>query len=142
MAVFGSDINSLRKQLETYAKETYGTDVEQLPFNHEDYSILRHPDSGKWFAVFIVKSRAAFGLPGDGDAEVVSLKLRDPLLADLLTAQDGYLRGYPSSGWNWISVVLDGTVPFEEIRQWLDESFQATKSKAKNKKTPLPKREP
>ena len=132
---------TMREQVESYAKKQYHVEPEQLPFNHEDYAILRHTDSGKWFAVFIVKYCKEFGLDGDGDAEIVSLKIRDSLLADILVQQPGYLRGYPSVKWNWVSVVLDGTVPFEDICQWLDESFNATVSKAKNQKTPLPKRE-
>ena len=113
---------------------------EPLPFNRENYAVYRHADSGRWFAVFITKSRREFGLPGDGDAQIVSLKLRDLLLADLLTQQPGYLRGYPSARWNWISVILDGTVPLEDVCRWLDESYQATSSKTKNQKVPLPKR--
>ena len=86
---------SLRSQLEACARQRYGAVTEQLPFNHEDYAILRHGDTGKWFAVFIVKPRAVLGLSGEGDAQIVSLKLRDPLLMDLLLQQPGYLQGYP-----------------------------------------------
>lgn len=131
---------TIRERLEDYAKEKYKVEAEQLPFNREDYAIFRHSDSGKWFACFIVKSRREFGLDGDGDAEVVSLKIRDPFFADMLMQQPGYLRGYPSKNWNWVSVVLDGTVPFDEICQWLDESYNATTTKEKNKKVDLPKR--
>lgn len=133
--------STVREWLEAYAQRKYGLDVEQLPFNHEDYAILRHTDSGRWFAVFIVKSRREFGLDGDGEAEIVSLKIRDPLLVDMLAQKPGYLRGYPSPKWNWLSVVLDGTVSREEVCQWLDESFAATSAKSRNKKTPLIKRE-
>ena len=133
-------VESLRSQLEARAREKYGMEAEQLPFNHEDYAILRHADSGRWFAVFIVKPRAALGLPGDGDAGIVSLKIRDPLLTDMLSQQAGYLRGYPSIRWNWISIVLDGTVLFEEVCRWLDESYEATSSGTGNKRVALPKR--
>ncbi len=129
-----------REQLEAYVKQKYNVEPEQLPFNHEDYAIFRHPDSGKWFAVFIVKSCREFGLAGEGDAEIVSLKVHDPSLADLLMQRPGFLRGYPSINWNWISIVLDGTIPFEEVCTWMDESYQTTISKAKNKIIPLPKR--
>ena len=77
---------------------------------------------------------------GEGNTEIVSLKIRDPLLADLLVQQTGYLRGYPSSKWNWVSIILDGTVPLEEVCRWLDESYAATKAKAKNQIVPLVKR--
>lgn len=80
------------------------------------------------------------GLDGKGDAEIVSLKIRDSSLVDVLLQQPGYLRNYPSSGWGWVSVVLDGTVSFEDICRWMDESYSATISKTKNKKVPLAKR--
>lgn len=135
------DDHNIRQQLDIYTKETYGVDPEILPFSHEDYEIYRHTDIGKWFAVFIVKERSAFGLVGDGPAEIICVKVADPMYADFLMNQPGYLRGYPSRDWNWVSAVLDGTVPFEDIRRLLDESYRATKSKAKNLRVPLQKRE-
>ena len=79
-------------------------------------------------------------MDGDGPAEILCVKPKDRFFADFLTQQPGYLRGYPSSKWNWVSMALDGTVPFEDICRWLDESYQITKSKTGNFKTPLPKR--
>ncbi len=135
------DAKTIRERIDAYTKEKYDIDPEILPFSHEDYEIYRHTETGKWFAVFIVKERRVFGLAGDGSAEILCVKCKDKLLADFLMQQQGYLRGYPSSKWNWVSMVLDGTVPFEDICRWLDESYQATRTKAGNLKTPLPKRE-
>ncbi len=132
---------TFHERLDNYVKKKYGVVPEILPFSKENYAIYRHADTGKWFAVFIVKKRSAFGLEGEGLVEVVSVKVKDPLLADYLMHQPGYLRGYPSSKWNWVTMLLDGTVPFEEICRWVDDSCQATKTKAKNMRTPLAKRE-
>ncbi len=132
---------TIRELIDHYTKEKYGIDPEILPFSHEVYEIYRHPETGKWFAVFIVKKRSAFGLDGEGTTEILCVKIRDPLFTEMLMDQPGYLRGYPSSKWNWVSMVLDGTVPFEDICRWLDESYWATKSKAANMKIPLTKRE-
>ena len=131
---------TMREQLESYVLAKYQVVAEQLPFSHEDYAIFRHKDSGRWFAMFIVKPRSVLGLEGDGDAEIVSLKIPDPILTDLLTQQPGYLKGYPSVKWNWVSVVLDGTVPFEDICRWIDESYRATQTKTRNQKVPLAQR--
>ena len=130
---------TIREQLDSYVREKYRIDPEILPFSQADYAIYRHGDTGKWFAVLIVKDRQALGLPGTGDAEIVSFKLKDPILTDLLSQQPGYLRGYPSSRWNWLSAVLDGTIPLEDICRWIDMSYAATKTAAGNRKTPLPK---
>lgn len=130
----------LRERLDAYVKEKYQITPEILPFSHENYEIYRHKDTGKWFAVFIVKTRKAFGLEGDGEAEIVSFRIRDAMLRDMVAQQPGYLWGYPSSRWNWTSAVLDGTVPFEDICRWIDESYKATRSKTKNLNVPLPKK--
>lgn len=130
----------IHQKLDKYVKNMYGITPEILPFSHENYEIYRHTDTGKWFAVFIEKERSAFGLDGDGRTEIVCFKLKDSLLVDLLAQQNGYLQGYPAKGWNWLSAVLDGTVPYEDICRLLDESYEATKTKTKNKKTPLPKK--
>lgn len=132
----------IREQLDAYVKEKYGIDPEILPFSKEDYGVYRHPDTGRWFAVFIVKDRSVFGLPGTGEAEVVSFKICDKVLADFVARQPGYLRGFPARSWNWTSAVLDGTIPLADICRWVDESYLATKSKTKNQKTPLPKKTP
>ena len=132
---------TIRERLDAYVKQKYGIEPELLPFSHEKYEIYRHADTGKWFAVFIVKPRQVFGLDGEGEAEIVSLRVRDPLLRDLLLSQSGYLRGYPSSRWNWTSALIDGTVPFDDIRRLTDESYKATKTKSGNLNVPLPKKE-
>ena len=131
---------TIRERIDSYIKDKYDIDPEILPFSHEDYEIYRHADTGKWFAVFIVKDRSAFGLDGNGKAEILCVKPKDRSFADYMMQQKGFLRGYPSSKWNWISMVLDGTVPFDDVCGWLDESYGATKSKTGNLKTPLPKR--
>ena len=131
---------TIRERLDAYVKEKYDIDPEILPFSHEDYEIYRHTETGKWFAVYIVKDRTIFGLDGAGEAEIICVKPKDRFLVDFLMHEPGYLRGYPSSKWNWISMVLDGTVLIEDITRWLDESYQVTMTKAGNKKTPLPKR--
>ena len=131
---------TIRERLDAYTKEKYSIVPEILPFSREDYEIYRHEDTGKWFAVFIVKERSAFGLDGDGETEILCVKPKDRLFADYMMQETGYLRGYPSSKWNWVSIILDGTDPFEEVCRWLAESYAATKAKAKNQIVPLVKR--
>lgn len=132
---------TIREQLDAYVKEKHGIEPEILPFSKDDYGVYRHTETGKWFTVFIVKDRSAFGLPGSGEVKVVCFKIADRMLADFVAQQPGYLRGYPAGNWNWTTAVMDGTIPFEDIRRWVDESYEATRTKTKNKRTPLPKKE-
>lgn len=132
--------NEIHKKLDLYAKRKFNIEPEVLPFSQENYEIYRHPDTGKWFAVFIQKERSAFGLEGVGHVEIICVKPKEKFTIELLSQQSGYLRDYPSKNWNWLSVVLDGTVSFDEICQLLDESYKATTTKTKNKNVSLPKK--
>ena len=56
------------------------------------------------------------------------------MLVNMLVQRPGYFYGYHISRSNWISILLDGTVPFDEICQWIDESYAVTASKQKKQK--------
>ncbi|MCR5625784.1 MAG: MmcQ/YjbR family DNA-binding protein [Lachnospiraceae bacterium] len=125
----------MRKKLYDYAKKKYKAKPEYLWKKFPDYAILRHIDNNKWFALIMDVPKEKFGLGGDERIDVVNVKLSDPLLIDMLLQKEGYFRGYHTGRGNWISILLDGSVPFEEICKLIDESFMATASK-KNKLRP------
>ena len=120
---------SLREDVFACAKKKYGTAPEHLWRRYPGYAVLRHGDNQKWFALVMDVPSRKLGLDRDGSTDILNVKLRDPLLADFLVQQRGFLRGYHISRGNWVSVLLDGTVPAEEVCHWLDESYLATASR-------------
>ena len=68
------------------------------------------------------------------EKDILNVKLSDAMLKDTLVRQEGFFPGYHISRGNWISILLDGTVPFEEVCRWLDESYLNTASKEKKQK--------
>ena len=79
------------------------------------------------------------GLKSAEYVDIMNVKLGDPMLVDVLVRQPGYFHGYHIARGNWISILLDGTVPFEEICQWIDESYAVMASKQKKQKMRPPK---
>ena len=68
------------------------------------------------------------------------IRLDDLFYRDMLLRQKGYFPAYHiSSGSSWISVLLDGTVPFQEICDLIDLSYEVTASKKKKQQMRLPK---
>ena len=132
-------MTTLRDELFVYAKKKYKTAPEYLWVRYPDYAILRHGDNQKWFALVMDVPRSKLGLPGDQPVDILNVKMGDPLLADLLLRQDGFFRGYHISRGNWVSILLDGSVPLEEICRWLDESYMATASAKTRQKLRPPK---
>lgn len=129
----------MREELFSYVKKKYKADPEYLWSRFPDYAIFRHSDNKKWFGLVMNVSKKKLGLYGEETVDILNVKLSDPLLVDMLIRQPGYMRGYHISRGNWVSILLDGTVPFEEICGWLNESYMTTASRQKKQKVRLPK---
>lgn len=119
----------MREDIFQYVKKKYGVEPDYPLPAAPGFPVLRHEDNRKWFALMMDVPGEKLGLHGAGRVDVVNVKLSDPLLVDMLTQQDGYFPGYHISRGNWISILLDGTVPLDEICRWVDESYAVTASK-------------
>ena len=119
----------MREKIFQYVKKKYKT-APDYPFRTAPtYPVLRHADTRKWFALIMDIPREKLGLKGTEYVDIINVKLGDPMLADMLVRQLGYFYGYHISRSSWISILLDGTVPFKEICQWIDESYAVTASR-------------
>lgn len=116
-----------------YAEETYGTLPEYLWARDPESGILRHPANGKWFAAVLRVSRKRLGLDGEGDTDILDIKC-DPLLMGSLLLSEGFLPGYHMNKKHWLTILLDGTVPTEDICGLLDMSYDLTKPKMKKRR--------
>ena len=130
---------SLREQLSEYITNKTGASPEALWIRYPNYVIFRHEDNRKWFAIIMDIPRNRLGISGEDIVDVLNVKLSDPLLVDLLVRQDGYFRGYHMSRRTWVSILLDGTVPLDEICRWTEESYMATASREKRQRLRPPK---
>lgn len=120
-----------RQELLHWALDTYGTEPD-FPWNDEN-AVLRHDVNKKWYAVLLKVRRNRIGLSGGEIADVLNLKC-DPLLIGSLVTQPGYFPAYHMSKDKWVSILLDGPAPDEEIKQLLDLSYDLTRPKLKRKR--------
>ena len=130
---------SLREDVFAYVRKKYKSEIEYLWLRFPSYAIFRHQDNRKWYGIVMDIPRSKLGLENDEPVDVLNVKLDSPLLADLLTCEKGYFPGYHISRGNWISILLDGSVPLDEVCAWIDRSWQATASTKTKQKTRPPK---
>jgi len=80
---------------------------------------------GDSVAVIKVAGRMFALLTVDADPGSVSLKC-DPDLAGVLREQypKAVTSGYHLNKRHWNSIMLDGTVPDDEVRDWIDDSWE------------------
>ena len=115
-----------------YCLNTYGTSPD-YPFDDwMESAVFRHADNKKWFAIVLSVSRRKFGLDSDEIIEVVNLKLPTEMFGSF-SAADGVYPAYHMNKLHWISVLLPDA-PNDVVQFLLNASFEATKSKIKQRK--------
>ncbi|NBI66981.1 MmcQ/YjbR family DNA-binding protein [Pseudoflavonifractor sp. 60] len=123
---------SQRERITQYAQDTFGTEAEYLWGDIPDGAVFRHPASRKWYALIMGVSRSRLGLPGEKITDVLTVKC-GPILSGSLLTEPGFLPAYHMNKTNWISVLLDETVPDEKIFPLLDLSYDSVAPKRRKK---------
>ena len=129
---------TLRQQVLDYVKTEYGTSSEHLWASYPTYEVLRHAQQpgekkAKWYGIIMDVKRSVLGLDGEDYVDILDVKL-DPETVDFLRHVNGYFPAYHMNKQSWITILLDGTVPFENIKQQIDESYAITASAKEKKK--------
>jgi predicted DNA-binding protein (MmcQ/YjbR family) len=104
---------------------TFSGAYEDYPFD-DDTAALRHGGNRRIFALF---------LKHDG-RELLNLK-SEPY--DALFWRNHFpsvIPGYHMNKIHWNSVILDGTVPNEAVREMIDESYELTRPKIRKRNIP------
>lgn len=114
------------QRCQTYIEETYNLEGENLFAKYPSFRVFRHGSNRKWFAVIMEIPKEKLGLTGGGDIQVVNVKC-DTRLIGSFRQEQGIYPGYHMNKANWITVILDGTVPDDKLKFLIDMSYDLTK---------------
>lgn len=122
-SIFGGQCS---KKVIEYAREKYGDELEFLWERYPDAAVLRRKDNQKWYALFMTISKSKLGLDSGEPVEIIDLRFN---VDELPKKVDGvtYFHGYHMNKKHWITILLDGSVPTDEILNCLDESYKLAK---------------
>ncbi len=129
----------MREKINDYIKDQYGVTPEYPWPRYNEHAVYRHKDNKKWFALIMDVGRDKLGLSGKTAVSVINLKIDDVILHDTIIRENGIMPAYHMNKQNWITVLLDGTVPADRICALLDISYNATSSKRRKKAVREPK---
>ena len=121
---------SQRQRVTEHIRDRYAAEAEYLWAKYPNYAAFRHSASKKWLALVVDIPRNRLGLEGEGSVDIMDLKCGSLMVGSLL-AQDGFLPAYHMSKSSWISVLLDETVPDEQIFPLLELSYDSVAPKTK-----------
>ena len=100
-----------------FARKNWGDELEFLWKQFPDYAVLRRKDTQKWYAVLMRLPRRKLGLDSDETVEIIDLRRTSE------TDDPRFLPGYHMNKKSWMTIVLDGTVSFDEITGILSSSY-------------------
>lgn len=115
-----------REDILNYTKRKYNTEPDYPWAKFPNYAVLRHDKNNKWYGLLMNVERHKLNIVGDGETEILNVKC-DPELSGILRVENAILPAYHMNKEHWISIVLDGSVPDEEIFHLLDLSYNLTK---------------
>ena len=118
-----------KEELKEYITATYTTDEEFPWVRYPGYSVFRHKNNQKWFALIMDVPKEKLGLTGAGLLEVLNVKC-DPILIGSFKTKPGFYPAYHMSKASWITLALDGSVSDKTIKLLLDVSYDLTSTKA------------
>lgn len=117
------------RRLIAYVQRTYGDDPEFLWERFPDNAVWRRKDNRKWYGVLLTVSRRKLGLDSDALTEIIDLRIKPEELEKLVDCTL-YFPGYHMNKRHWLTIVLDGSVPFDEICERLEESHRLALKKS------------
>ena len=114
------------------ADEIYKKYGDKPVFPWDDFSggVFKNPANGKWYAIVMALNAQKVDKKLSGEVEVMNIKL-DPEKIKELHKEKGFYPAYHMNKKNWISILLNDTVPDKVLLTLLDESHRFTIKKQK-----------
>lgn len=116
---------SLKNRLIEYTQTSTDIQIDHPFKKFPDYKVLRHKSNRKWFGLIMVVEKNKLGINTNDKVEIINIK-SDPELISTIKNSSGLFPAYHMNKNNWLTILLDGSVPFEQIISLLDYSYKLT----------------
>lgn len=106
-----------------HVREAYGDELEFLWDKFSDNAVWRRKDNQKWYGLLVRISGRKLGLASDEIVEAIDLRL-DPARMQETIDNARYFPGWHMNKKSWYTMVLDGSIPMEELCLRIEESYR------------------
>lgn len=124
-ACFEADVFRTEQSLAAirFIREKFGDELEFLWEKFPENAVWRRKDNRKWYGILAVVPRNKLGLDSAEKAEIMDLRFRPEDKEKTLDGQK-YFPGWHMNKNRWYTLILDGSVPTEEIFCRIEESYR------------------
>ena len=116
------------KDIICYVREKYGDELEFLWEKFSDNAIWRRKDSEKWYGILLRVKASKLGLADDKLIEILDLRIKTEDI-EATVDNERFFMGYHMNKKNWYTILLDDSIPTEEICRRIDGSYLLAKKK-------------
>lgn len=119
-----------REQFINYVQTAYGVKGDNPWQKDPESTVFRHIGNRKWFALVTRVKKHCIGVDSDEYIDIVNFKC-DKVMVGSALGNKGFYPAYHMNKENWIMAALDGSASEENIKFFLDISFELTAPKIK-----------
>ena len=117
--------NDILHQVIKYVKEEYNIKPEYLWEDSPNTFVFKHQEA-KWFAIVMDIPYKKVGIDSKDIVYVMNVKVEPERVEDL-TKHPGIVPAYHMNKKYWISILLDGSIDVNDIKELINTSFELTK---------------
>lgn len=110
------------QELQGYMVSQYGAETDHPIKEEHSITVFMRPDNKKWFAAAKNIGCKSLGIDRAGRINILNVKL-DPRVVAKLRVREGFMPAWYMNQNSWVTILLDGSVPNEEIREYLDMAY-------------------
>ncbi len=113
-----------REEILKYVKNKYNTKPDYLWNKYPLYAVLKN-NNNKWYGIIMNVPKFKLGLDGMEEVDIIDVKCPPEIIGNL-RLNDGFLPAYHMNKEHWITILLDGSVDSENIKELIDFSYELT----------------
>ena len=106
-----------------YLFRQYGAEGTKAFKEDPGIVVFARPDNGKWFAATKNIRCSSVDVPGDGRIDILNVQL-NPRWISSLRVREGFRPAWHMNRNKWVTVLLDGSVSDDEIRDLLEKAYK------------------
>ncbi len=110
------------QELHEYIASHYGAESDHPIKEEHSITVFMRPDNKKWFAATKNIGCKSLGIDRAGRIDILNVKL-DPRVVATLRVREGFMPAWYMNQNSWVTILLDGSVADEEIREYLDMAY-------------------
>lgn len=115
--------NEQTQQVIRHIRATWGDEPGFLWEKFPENAVFRRQDNAKWYAAILTVQAGKLGFPDEARMEILDIRADAETMAQSLDFEH-YFPGYHMNKRTWLTVRLDGSVPFGEIAPLIARSYE------------------